>query len=250
MPRPMIIGMSPSSAYRDRAWHESAKSTQFLARIIFGGEDRIPELKRLFDMRNLNRYTPEVQAGFAKYDAKEAQACLASLERDNELSHRLIVLLGDRVAKSFGSFTGTNVLQRRNRFVDVHNYDKDIDCRVLFVHHPGYFVTKRGRKTAQALAEIARARSELEAPFADVLGIARQEDQIAELQRLADKREELIAAEFDTWLSNEESDRADEEDRLFGAGSSGSDDRENDDDGLSNEFDRYERLIDGGWEED
>lgn len=249
MPRPMILGMSPSRSYPERSWHESADSTKFLAKVILGDEGCIPELKKLFDMRNLNREAPPKGSSFANYDAAEARETLEEFAHENDLADRLIILLGSRVAKSFDEFAGSKVLLQRNTIVSVVSELQYVDCKVLFVRHPSYFITQRGRKAGEMLAQIAQARIEIDPPLKGALSEAQREHELSERDRLAEEQEAKIEAEFNVQLANEDYDRQVEEE--YHSSLPDNDIEEDDEDEeLSDEFDRYERLIDGGWEED
>ena len=246
MARPLILGMSPSPNYPDEAWDERADSTRFLATVILGNESRAPELKKLFDMDNLNKEAPPPGTRFAPFNTVEAEAKLAALEEDYALLDRLVIVLGDKVAKAFGRFAACELLNQKYEPQRVSDPNRYLECDVLFVPHPSYFLSKGGYRDSETQEKLSAARNAMSAPLDRARLEAEDYMRLLEEERLADAREERERADFDILLSNEEVDRQELEEAAEAV-------REavrhslRDQDELSDEYARFERLTEHGW---
>ncbi len=243
MLRPLILGMSPSRSYRDMPWHDEAESTKFLAKVILGDEVKVGELKKLFEMRNLNKVTPPKGAKYASYDRHEAISVLEELESDYALTDRLVVLLGDKVVKSFDAFAETQMARNGNMIVPVNHAEKYIDCKVLYIRHPSYFISAAGTHNSALLAKLAQDLEEINEPLKQAHSAAQTALASAEDERQAEATAAHQEALFSVWLANEDSDRIEREESV-------DDRREDEEDNLAAGFDRYERLLEEGWEEE
>ncbi|UUL82552.1 hypothetical protein [Sphingomonas qomolangmaensis] len=96
-----MIGMNPSPRFPKTSWHPEAESTRILAEFAVGDAEMTCYLEDGLELDNLNPAIPEGADKKMFVDVTVARERLDNWARQGRLHDRLVVLLGDQVARVF-----------------------------------------------------------------------------------------------------------------------------------------------------